>query len=318
MCHKLIDSLFERADVDKEDSDFSYFFALLLAGEAMAKTIALGLIAAIDNDVNGNRYRIEHKLVRANGLGDWSDAVNDLLTGPASQYLISEVQQERRELTENCNRETWQYRSVSSLKSALDALGIEGEDLPERSDMKRWFRLLATLRNKTRGHGATRPDASGPAAIYLRDSLDLLHQNLLLFQRPWVYLYRNISGKYRVSSITSQTDDFDHLKRETHHSLPNGVYIHIGAPRLVPLLMSDPELSDFFLPNGSFSDRNFELLSFATDDKQTADSAPYLIDPGSLFPSETAGHGELLPKGSCFSNVPEPAPRLCVASTVGG
>ena len=197
MSNKLIGSLFERADVDKEDSDFSYFFALLLSGEALAKTIILGLIAAIDNDVNGNRYRLEHKLVRANGLGDWSEAVNDLLSGPASQYLIADVQQECRELTENCNRETWQYRSVSSLKSALDALGIEADELPARSDMKRWFTLLATLRNKTRGHGATRPGAVGQASIHLRNSLDLLYQNLHLFQRPWVYLvqepFRKIS-----------------------------------------------------------------------------------------------------------------------------
>ena len=308
MSHKLIENLFERADVDKDDSDFSYFFALLLAGEAMAKTIVLGLIAAIDNDVNGNRYRLEHKLVRANGLGDWSEAVNDLLSGPASQYLIPEMQQERRELSDNCNRETWQYRSVLSLNSALNELGIEGEDLPARTDMKRWFRLLAILRNKTRGHGATRPDAVGEASIHLRDSLDLLYQNFHLFQRPWVYLYRNLSGKYRVTSITSQTDDFDHLKRETHHSLQNGVYLQAANPRLVPLLVSDPELSDFFLPNGSFSSKNFELLSFLTDDKKTADSAPYLIEPGSLLPSETAGHGELLPKGNCFTNVPMPAP----------
>ena len=73
-------------------------------------------------------------------------------------------------------------------------------------------------------------------------------------------------------------------------------------------MVSDPELDDFFLPNGSFSDRNFELLSFATDDKQSADSAPYLTDPGSLLTSETAGYGELLAKGNCFSNAPGPAP----------
>ena len=194
MNHRLIDGLFERADIDKEDSDFSYFFALLLTGEAIVKTVVLGLIAAIENDVNGNRYRLEHKLVRANGLGEWSDAVNDVLSGPASQYLISDLQQERRELTENCSPNSWQYRSVSSLKSTLDALGIDGEDLPAKSDLKRWFRLFATLRNKTRGHGATRPDASGPASLHLRESLDILYQNFHLFQRPWVYLYRNLSG----------------------------------------------------------------------------------------------------------------------------
>ncbi len=308
MSNRLIDRLFDRADIAKEDSDFSYFYTLLLTGEAMAKTIVLGMISAIENDVNGNRYRLEHKLVRANGLGDWSEAVNDLLSGPASQYLIADVQQERRELTENCDRETWQYQSVSSLKSVLDALDIEADDLPVCSDMKRWFRLFSTLRNKTRGHGANRPDGFGQASIHLRDSLNLLHQNLHLFKRPWAYLYRNLSEKYRVTSIGSQVDDFDHLKRETHHSVPNGVYIHLGAPRLVPLLVSDPDLIDFFLPNGNFSDKTFELLSFVTGDTQLGESAPYLTEPGSLFPSETAGHGELLPKGNCFSNAPAPVP----------
>ncbi len=308
MSHRLIETLFDRADVDKEDSDFSYFFALLLAGEAIAKTIVLGMVSAIENDVDGNRYRLEHKLVRADGLGDWSEAINDLLSGPASQYLVAEVQQERKELTQNCNPETWQYQCVSSLKSALDALEIEADDLPVRSDMKRWFRLLSTLRNKTRGHGATRPGAVGQASIYLRNSLNLLYQNLYLFQRPWVYLYRNLSGKYRVTPTTSLTDDFDYLKRETHHSLPDGVYIHIGDPRLVPLLVSDPELSDFFLPNGGFDDKKYELLSFATGDKKAADSVPFLTEPGSLFPSETAGHGEQLPFGNSFSNAPVSAP----------
>ena len=308
MRNRLIDRLFDRADIAKEDSDFSYFYALLLTGEAMAKTIVLGMISAIENDVNGNRYRLEHKLVRANGLGDWSEAVNDLLSGPASHYLIVDVQQERRELTENCDRETWQYRSVLSLKSALDALEIEAEDLPVRSDMKRWYRLFTTLRNKTRGHGANRPDGFGQASIQLRDSLNLLYQNLQLFERPWAYLYRNLSGKYRVTLIGSEADDFDYLKRESHHSVPNGVYVHTNVPRLVPLLASDPDLKDFFLPNGNFNDNNFELLSFVTGDKQPGESAPYLTEPGSLFPSETAGHGELLSKGNCFSNAPAPAP----------
>ena len=307
MVHRLMESLFKRAEVDKEDSDFSYFFALLLAGEAMAKTIVLSMLAAVDDDVNGNRYRLLHGVVRASGLGVWSDAINDVLSGPASQYLTADIQQERRDLTMTCGEGQWQYQAVSSLKSALDALGVEAEDVPTKSDMKRWFRLFTTLRNKTRGHGATRPDAVGQSAIYLRESLQTIYDNFHLFRRPWVYLYRNISGKYRVTSITEPTEDFDYLKRETTHSYPNGVYILFGNPKLVPLIASDPELSDFFIPNGSFGDKYFELLSYSTDDKQSADSVPYITDPGSLLPSETEGHGALLAKGNCFSNAPEPA-----------
>ena len=35
MRHKLIEQVFERTEKAKEDSDFSYFFALLNAGEAI-------------------------------------------------------------------------------------------------------------------------------------------------------------------------------------------------------------------------------------------------------------------------------------------
>ncbi len=303
MAHRLMESLFDRAEVDKEDSDFSYFFALLLAGEAMAKTIVLSMLAAVDDDVNGNRYRLLHGLVRASGLGVWSDAINDVLSGPASQYLTADVQQERRDLTMNCGEGQWQYQAVSSLKSALDALGVEAEDVPTKSDMKRWFRLFTTLRNK-RGHGATRPDAV-QSAIHLRESLQTIYYNFHLFGRPWVYLYRNISGKYRVTSISEPTEDFDYLKRETTHSYLDGVYILFGSPKLVPLIASDPELrTSLFLTEVL---EHFELLSYSTDDKQPADSAPYITDPGSLLPSETEGHGALLAKGNCFSNAPESA-----------
>ena len=302
----LIDTLFDRAEIGKQDSDFSYFFDLLLLGEALSKTIVVAMLSGIDQDVTGHRYRLGHKLVRANGLGDWAEVLNDALSGPASQYLIDDAQPERMELTRNCSEGEWQYNCVSALKRALDALDIEAETVPRRSDMKRWFRLFVTLRNKTRGHGATRPYTTGQAAVHLYDSVRILYDNCHLFQRQWAYLHRNISGKYRVTSISQTSDLFDHLKRESTHSLDNGVYVHFGSPRFIPLIISDPEISDFFLPNGGFNDKNFELLSYSTDDKLSLDSTPYLSEPGGLIGSETQGHGSLLPKGNCFTNVPDP------------
>ena len=83
MSHKLVEQLFERAEIDKQDSDLAYFFAVLLAGEALAKTIVLGMLAAINDDTKRNRYRLTHRLVRSNGLGDWSNVIDDVL----SNYL---------------------------------------------------------------------------------------------------------------------------------------------------------------------------------------------------------------------------------------
>ena len=307
MAHRLVEQLLERAETDKDESDFAYFFAMLLAGEAIAKLILLGMLAAISDDTKRHRYQLEYKLVRSNGLGDWSAVLDEALSGPASQYIVPEAQIERRELTRNCRDGEWQFEAVSCLKAALEALNIDSETVTARTDMKRWFRLFATLRNKTRGHGATRPSAAGEAVAFLHKSISLIYENFHMFQRPWVYLYRNLSGKYRVTTLGNDAVEFEYLKRESSYSLPNGVYLHLGTPVLVPLLVGDPELTAFYLPNGGFDGRTYNLLSYVTDDKLSEDARPYLTPPDVLRDSETHGYGELLAKGHCFSNAPEPA-----------
>lgn len=54
--HRAIEQVLQRARDAKSDSDFSYFFSLLLAGEALAKTVILGMIAALGDDKDRNRY----------------------------------------------------------------------------------------------------------------------------------------------------------------------------------------------------------------------------------------------------------------------
>ena len=204
-----------------------------------------------------------------------------------------------------CARHLIEHTAVSSLKAALDELEIDAEPVPRRTDLKRWFRLFATLRNATRGHGATRPAESGRAATHLLQSIETIYGNLYLFRRPWVYLYQNLSGKFRVTRFGNDAVEFDYLKREPTHSFSNGVYIHFGVPMQVPLIESDPELSDFFLPNGGFSDKKYELLSYATDNRRSGDSSNFHTPP-EVPRSETEPFGELLARGNCFSNAPEP------------
>ena len=304
MQHKLIAQVLERAENDKDESDFAYFFALLLASEAIAKIIVLGMLAALDDDTESNRYRVVHKLVRANGLGDWSDALQDVLSGPASQFLIHDAHRERNQLTRKCKKGEWQYEAVSSLQKALTILSIESERAQTRADMMTWFRQFAVLRNKTRGHGATRPAYGGPAAAHVEESIRYISDNFSLFERQWAYLHRNLSGKYRVSKITGNPTSFDYLKSERTHSLSDGVYVHFGSHRHVPLIDSNPDLNDYFLPNGGFRDSTFELLSYVTDNRKTRDSGPFLTPPH-LHLSETHGHGELVEKGNTLSNAPD-------------
>ena len=296
--HRAIDQVLQRVRDAKADSDLNYFFSLLLAGEALFKTITLGMVAAIDDDKDRNRYR-------ADGLGDWGRVLEDALSGPASQYLLVDARTEQAELARISGPADWQYEAVASLKAAVNALGIDAEELPAKSDLKRWFRLFVTLRNKTRGHGATQPSKVSLGISDLHESIECVYQNLSLLRRAWAEILRNYSGKYRVLPITDDTSPFDCLRKEAHHSFRNGIYVYFRGFRRVPLLCAGPELRDFFFANGGLGPKRFEMLSYFTDDRLDGDAGDYTIPPGTLPASETEGHGELLPCGECFSNVPD-------------
>ena len=284
MKHIAIEQVLERAERAKSDSDYTYFFALLFAAEALAKTMVLGMVASIGDENERNRYRLEHQLVRSDGLGDWGKVVEDALTGPASQFLLIEAREEQKELTQGCKEGEWQYDATAALKAALQHLEIEAEELPVKSDMKRWFRLFATLRNKTRAHGATQPERATKAAEHIAKSIDLVYRNFRLFRRPWAHLHRNMSGKFRVSGITEDVSDFAFLKHAQDRQFPNGVYLFMGSPRRICLMHTDAELRDFFFANGGLTSKKFEMLSYYSDDKVDGDGAAFLKPPGVLPP----------------------------------
>jgi tetratricopeptide (TPR) repeat protein len=171
--------------------------------------------------------------------------------------------------------------------------------------MRRWFRLFVTLRNGTRAHGATPPTKAGEVAPILADSIKLIYDNFCLFQRPWAYLHQNLSGKYRISPVSATISDFDFLKQRQTLQLPDGVYVFWGGPRRIGLLQSNSDLQDFYFPNGGMKGKTFELLSYYTDDKVEGDASAFMAPPGTLPASETEGHGELVARENCFSNVPD-------------
>ena len=265
------------------------------------------MLAAVSEDKDRNRYRVEHGLVRADGLGDWAHAIEDVLTGPAAQYLLTEAYpSEQEQLTRLCRAGEWQFDAVIALKDALRGLSIEAEEVSATTDMKRWFRLLAVLRNKTKAHGAPRASLIAAPATALERSINVVYTNFSLFQRSWAFLYRNLSGKYRVSKIAGDCGAFDYLRTESNHALQNGIYIWWGSPRTTPLLQSSAELENFYFANGGYGSKTYELLSYYTGDRRDGDASEFATPPGVLPSSQTQGRGELVARTNCFSNAPDP------------
>ena len=101
---------------------------------------------------------------------------------------------------------------------------------------------------------------------------------------------------------------FDYLKTTTTVHLPNGVYIFVYGPVHIPLIYSDPSISDIFVPNGAHRHATFETLSYITNETIRQKASTWRHPPGRLPASETEGRQSLDVVGNTFSNVPHMPP----------
>jgi hypothetical protein len=73
-----IDLVWARVERSRSDSAIAIFHNLLLVGEVLLKTITAAFVAAIQDDKDRHRYRLSHKLVRADAIGQWVEVLADL------------------------------------------------------------------------------------------------------------------------------------------------------------------------------------------------------------------------------------------------
>lgn len=301
-----IQKVLENVQRHREESDFELFMQLMYLGEMVTKIITVGMLSTITDDRERHRYRLAYKLVRANGLGDWADVIDDALKGPAAQCMNQEVYPLKNELVKSYGINSWQYDVVALLAKCLKEVNPEFKEPVGNVIAAQWFRIFAELRNKTRGHGAPKTSKYGSICPNLENSLINLINNFSLFSKPWAYLHKNLSGKYRVTSLSSgSTDVFNEFKKSNTYNLQNGVYVFINRPFHVELIESDIDANDFLVPNGNFNDKKYEVLSYFSGNTEKRDSAPYLIPAGELPSSETHGLGDLDVQGKCFGNLPQ-------------
>lgn len=301
-----VDRMWQRVEIGKAESDTACFHDLMYLGELLAKVTVATVIASIDDDRERTRYQHAHALVRASGLGDWDSAIAEALTGPAAQHFTTETQGVVRDLTQKFGPGTWQYESTRLLQEALSVLEATPAQQQGKTDGKRWITLFTRLRNKTRGHGAPTGTACSKLCPLLSQALRLVSDGLVALRQEWAYLHRNLSGKYRVTALCGSGEPFTHLKKTTEESIPDGVYIFLGRPRRVELVDSDVDALDFFVANGDFRERQYEMLSYVTGTTRAQDGSGYLDPVGPLPGSETAGVGELDSVGKTFTNLPGP------------
>lgn len=304
-----IEKMMERVETNG-DSDPLLFHELLYAGEFATKLSVLAAVACIEDNRENYRYRFLHKLVRADGIGDWATVFEDICTGPASQLIFPPLVEAFRGFTQEARKDSWQYKAINDMQEVL--CGVY-PDAPVMTNMRKkvflrsWFTKFVELRNKTRGHGAITPATCAKLVLSLRNSVQLLIENSPMFQLPWAYLHRNLSGKYKVVELSGDASCFSNLKTAAAHgeNYPDGVYLWADKPRLVPLLHSDIDATDFFVPNGKFNGQNYELHSPITDNRRKGEAQPYLTPPSDRPSSETEGLSGFDIIGQVFANLPD-------------
>ena len=298
-----------RIALDREEGDIAYFNALMLKLEYLTKVVVAGVVACISDDIDRHRYTLEHKLVRADSLGEWTETLSTALVGAPAQSLVPEAREIAKDLTQRVGQSDWRYDAVSSLQGAAMQLGATN-GFGEKVALQRFFDIGAQIRNRTRGHGATTATQCQAACPHLIEALDAVVRNMVILKLPWVHLHQNLSKKYRVSPILNDPAPFEYLTGTREARLPNGVYFNLYAksdasnPRHVRLIFTGTELNDIALPNGNFRRDTFETLSYVTNDIDKADGAKWSDPPAGLPRSETEGKAILEPIGKLFANVP--------------
>lgn len=300
-----IDRMLERVKFARQTSDTDLFNALMYLGETLTKLVAAGLVAVVPDDQERRRYNYLHRLVRSDGLGDWSATIDEVTSGSSVQYTLPQARDEFVALTQRCGPGTWQYESYERLNICLKAFDITSEDPPTKIMGRMWFSNFVRLRNKTRAHGAPLSGVYTATCPYLEQSIQLFIDNLSLLQRPWAFVQRKLSGSYRVTKLTNDDiDSWSDIVANSVQRLRDGVYISYGTPVFVELLHSDVDATDFSFPNGQFDGKRFELLSYISGKKTEHDASAYLAPPTGLPKSETEGLSGLEIQGYCFGNLP--------------
>lgn len=296
-----------RARLARDEADTAYFFELMYLGEMAVKILVVELLAALQDDREGRRYALEYRLLRADGIGEWAEILDEALTGPASQLLMSAGRESQRALSTNFGPtdDTWQRRAVDQLNQACRCLDDHFDDVSKKKvSLRVWVRHFAWLRNRTRGHGSPKSTTLSAVCPVLYSSIEEMLANAPAFHRSWAHLHRSLSGKYRVSLFGGELGAFAPLTREAKHSLPDGAYVVLGELRPARLLFTDPDLTDFLLPNGNYRGGRFEVLSYITDEIRVQDGTPWSLRVEAQAASETAAAPALDVVGNLFSNMP--------------
>ena len=127
-----VDRMLETVEMPP-DSDVALFYQLMYLGELVTKTIVASLVAMVGDDRDRHRYRQLHRLVRADGLGEWSRSMDEVLVGPAAQFLRPKAYDIQRQLTQDSATVAGNTKPLHSFTKPLESQTRASRACPRKS-----------------------------------------------------------------------------------------------------------------------------------------------------------------------------------------
>ena len=286
--------------------------------EVAIKTIALVLLAGVRDSIPDHAYRISHGLVRADGLGNWEQAIRQLTSQPLAGFLPPDFQSilawavKKRTKPEDA----WFQEAKIATEKVLHELGAETSENPRGATVKELITSLVQVRNKTKAHGAVGADFFSSANADYITAVRALVENCPAFRWQWMHFLIRDNGS--ICGVLLRGNDPRNMPSADlanfTPSLP-GVYFvperptqAAHLPRLVScceFLRTTRECTMFLLPNGDYKDNGeAEFIDYATGKTSMVDVGSFLSPPVQLPPSETEGSATFDIRSNAFENLP--------------
>jgi len=183
--------------------------------EASLKTIAVALWSGLRTGSPENAYAVAYRLVRADGLGDWEDAIQQISSQPLAGYLQPIFHPTQNWLTQKRKQpmDDWFFVAMTASDHVLSLLGLEFEQDNKRPrTLRHLLKSLVLIRNKTKAHGAVGPEFFDAANSHYMRAVTAVVMRCPLFKSRWMHLSTRV-GKDTVRGVELRGPEPQHIRQ---------------------------------------------------------------------------------------------------------
>jgi len=304
-----------RLNLVPKDQWAERFLLTSYLAEVSVKSIVVALYAGLQTGSSGDAYRLGHKLVHADGLGDWDTAIRSCTNLPLTKLFPAGFSPLLAWLNKRRGKaeDIWFRDAHASMMKVLDELDSRDESSEKAANVIGLITGLVRIRNKTKAHGAVGSDFFGVANNYYLDVVLAILGHCPVFSWPWYHI-RAGEDKATVVALRGNNPLHDSsISPSTFLSKASGVYVQPDSASLAypcfDLLRSNYECTEFFFPNGGYLPRGqSEFINYANARNERQDVLQFSEPPPALPPSETEGLSALDVQSNVFGNLP-PVPK---------